>query len=44
MRPSPAGAATPKEREAGHQAYLVLRTTFVVAPVAFGIDTPPSSS
>ena len=45
MRPPPdRGAAAPAGREAGHQAYLVLRTTFVVAPVAFGIDTPPSSS
>jgi uncharacterized membrane protein YphA (DoxX/SURF4 family) len=32
------GAAALQKREAGQQAYLMLRITFVVAPIVFGID------
>src|SRR5688572_15701425 len=32
------GAAARQEREAGQQAYLMLRITFVIAPIVFGID------
>jgi hypothetical protein len=36
--PAPAEAASPERREAGYQAYLMLRVAFSVAPIAFGLD------
>jgi uncharacterized membrane protein YphA (DoxX/SURF4 family) len=32
------GFAAVRGREAGYQAYLMLRTAFAVAPIAFGLD------
>ena len=34
---STAGPSAPQS-DAGHQAYLMLRLAFTVAPIAFGID------
>jgi hypothetical protein len=37
--PAPSEAAVPPaRREAGYQAYLMLRLAFAVAPIAFGLD------
>ncbi len=36
--PTTIRAARPSVREPSYQAYLVLRTAFVVAPIVFGID------
>jgi len=35
---APGFLAALKEREAGHDAYLMLRLAFTVAPIAFGLD------
>jgi DoxX len=35
---APGLLAALKERDAGHDAYLMLRLAFVVAPIAFGLD------
>ena len=35
---APGVVAALKERDAGHDAYLMLRLAFAVAPIAFGLD------
>ena len=37
-RPGRATVHTDRLREPGYQAYLLLRTVFVIAPILFGID------
>src|SRR4051812_42772611 len=37
-RPARTGAVPITQREAGYQAFLMLRVAFAVAPIAFGLD------
>ena len=37
-RPGPKAVQSERLREPGYQAYLLLRTVFVVAPILFGLD------
>jgi hypothetical protein len=36
--PTSQAAAAPATRDAGYQAYLMLRVAFTIAPIAFGLD------
>ncbi len=40
-RPEPQ-ATSSRHRDATHQAYMILRTAFVVAPILFGLDKFPN--